>query len=1244
MRIRHSQALVWVSLVAAGCSSDAPTTTSSALSSLSTARSTRAIAQVAGPRALGPDARAVVASADARGVPRFVFVGGAPAPRAAAASHDAAARWHAGRYASLYGLTPAALGTAYVHDTLDTGRGGIIVRFRQRVDGLPVIDTELKVVMTRGHELVALSGSLHAAATPTAGLRRAPFALADEDALAAALAEVTGVATSPNTFVLVSRDSGGFDHYEPAAPLAVDFGRAARVRRVLAPAGALLEPAFEIELDVAERGSVSPVAHRVVVAGDSGKVLARRQLTVSESYQYRVWADPTAPNNPPMDGPMENATPHPTGNPDGFVPDWVAPGLFSMEGFNTNPDGGSDPWLPDGATESTGNNVDAYADHFSPDGFSDGDLRATVTGDRVFDRVYDVLLDPVDSDAQIMAAVIQIFYTTNWMHDFWYDSGFDEAAGNAQQDNYGRGGADGDALRIEAQDTRGQQTNNANMSTFGDGSSPRMQMYLWSGEITEIGETTLTVTAPSSIAGDYPARTPEFGSNDELFASGDIVLVDDGMSASTACEGIVNDVTGKIALIDRGSCTFVSKAAAAQGAGAIGVIIANNNMDSPDALPPLGGDDDSIAIPVLGVSFNTGATFKGELATGVTADMNKAGIIEGLRRDGTIDNGIVAHEWGHYIHNRLVACGSQQCGGQGEGWGDFMALHLLMREGDDLDGVYAVAGYSTAILGDSHYFGIRRVPYSVNFDKNALTFRHIQEGEELPDHPMNGGGFNNAEVHNAGEIWASMMFEAMIALLKESEGSTPRYSWTEGHRRTADYVVGGMMAAPTSPTFTEQRDGILAAAAAADRDDLIVVASAFARRGAGTGAVSPPSDSSDLVGVVESYVVKGDLAFGGAAIAEGAASCDADGVLDAGEAGAITVDVLNTGVATLTNAQVTLAADTAALSFPDGDTFAVGNLEPFASATVEVPVALADDVASMQAIGITVTVTDAEAATPEVEVSLSLRVDYDEAAEVSATDDVETETLAWDLDSDADLGAVDPWRRAQEPDSVNHVLFGPDPGSQADERAVSPALQVSADTAFVVTFDHRFKFEASSSPFGGGEVTYWDGGVIEISTDGGATWDDVSTYVDPGYGGTLTDSSGNPLGGRLAFVDESAGYPAMSSLSLDFGDALAGQTVQLRFRIGADGAVGDVGWEIDNLAFAGIDNTPFGSLGEDQCMGGGADPDAGPVGPGADAGPGGSGDGDGGGCGCRTSASSPATSTLLLLLGVTALLRRRRRR
>lgn len=75
------------------------------------------------------------------------------------------------------------------------------------------------------------------------------------------------------------------------------------------------------------------------------------------------------------------------------------------------------------------------------------------------------------------AAITNLFYWNNLMHDVWYQYGFNEVSGNFQQNNYGRGGQGNDYVYADAQD--GSGTNNANFATPPDGSNPRMQMFLW---------------------------------------------------------------------------------------------------------------------------------------------------------------------------------------------------------------------------------------------------------------------------------------------------------------------------------------------------------------------------------------------------------------------------------------------------------------------------------------------------------------------------------------------------------------------------------------------------------------------------------------------------------------------------------------------------------------------------------------------------------------------------------------------
>src|SRR5262249_36615412 len=151
------------------------------------------------------------------------------------------------------------------------------------------------------------------------------------------------------------------------------------------------------------------------------------------------------------------------------------------------------------------------------------------------------------------------------------------------------------------------QRNNANMSTPADGFSPRMQIYVWSGPETR----TLTITPGNTTPATGSAS---FGAtNFDLTA--DVILADDGMgTTSDACTALTNNVTGKIVLVDRGSCTFVTKARSVQTAGGLGMIVANNAAGTTP--PGLGGADPTITIPVMSVTQADGATLKTLLTQG----------------------------------------------------------------------------------------------------------------------------------------------------------------------------------------------------------------------------------------------------------------------------------------------------------------------------------------------------------------------------------------------------------------------------------------------------------------------------------------------------------------------------------------------------------------------------------------------------------------------------------------------------
>ena len=75
-------------------------------------------------------------------------------------------------------------------------------------------------------------------------------------------------------------------------------------------------------------------------------------------------------------------------------------------------------------------------------------------------------------------SVLPIFYT---LLTGYCRYGFDEVSGNFQQYNFGRGGAENDAVIANAQD--GSGFNNANFMTPPDGQNGRMRMYLWNSDL-----------------------------------------------------------------------------------------------------------------------------------------------------------------------------------------------------------------------------------------------------------------------------------------------------------------------------------------------------------------------------------------------------------------------------------------------------------------------------------------------------------------------------------------------------------------------------------------------------------------------------------------------------------------------------------------------------------------------------------------------------------------------------------------
>jgi hypothetical protein len=127
------------------------------------------------------------------------------------------------------------------------------------------------------------------------------------------------------------------------------------------------------------------------------------------------------------------------------------------------------------------------------------------------------------------------------------------------------------------------------------------------------GTATATITTPGAggllftvnngpLAGSYDAIAAAFGGafTTTAITSDTVVILDDDTTgdANDACDPILNgaDLSGKIAIARRGACAFTDKVIAAQNAGAIAVIVVNNQPGGPIVM---GGDNPDITIPAL---------------------------------------------------------------------------------------------------------------------------------------------------------------------------------------------------------------------------------------------------------------------------------------------------------------------------------------------------------------------------------------------------------------------------------------------------------------------------------------------------------------------------------------------------------------------------------------------------------------------------------------------------------------------
>ncbi len=135
--------------------------------------------------------------------------------------------------------------------------------------------------------------------------------------------------------------------------------------------------------------------------------------------------------------------------------------------------------------------------------------------------------------------------------------------------------------------------------------------------------------------------------------------------------------------------------------------------------------------------------------------------------------------------------------------------------------------------------------------------------------------------------------------------------------------------------------------------------------------------------------------------------------------------------------------------------------------------------------------------------------------------------------------------------SPTHAWYVPDDAGVTDTRLwTTEPVMVGGGSE--LTFWHRYQFEGDN----------YDGAVLEISSDAGESWDDLGAYITAnGYNGTISTSYSNPLSGREGWTGDMTTW---TKTTVDLS-SFAGQEVIIRWRLGCDTSVSDIGWYIDDV-------------------------------------------------------------------------------
>ncbi len=487
-------------------------------------------------------------------------------------------------------------------------------------------------------------------------------------------------------------------------------------------------------------------------------------------------------------------------------------------------------------------------------------------------------------------------------------------------------------------------------------------------------------------------------------------------------------------------------------------------------------------------------------------------------RDGDVDNGIIAHEYAHGISNRLTGSGSGCLGNgeqMGEGWSDYYSLMYTQN--------WATSNLNTGFTVPR---GIGT--YAAN---QPITGLGIRTQRYCTDFTVNNRSYAasiSTSQHTRGEIWCATLWDMTWGIINQVGSINPNLfnaAGVGGNSIALKLVTEGMKLQPCSPGFISGRDAILQA------DQILyggvyrcTILEAFRRRGMGLGASQ--GSSSSVTDQIPSFTNSG-----GATLQ----------LLQGG-----TVSTLEGQNITYTN-RVKADACTGFTNYtltdtlPTNVTYVSGGTYNSANRVVSFSVT--------QGAGTTVDynfVVNVNAGTYFAPTTLlSEPVPATMPATWTATTTVPAGGNLWTVSTLQTNSAPNAFFSLNEVISTDKRL----------ELTSEIAIPTGASVYPKLSFAHRFNTEDG-----------WDGGVVEISTNGGTTWTDLgANMLVNKYNGSLGAGAGNNLVNRAAFTGS---IPAFINTTINLSP-YNGQTAKIRFRFASDdntaGTGSPTGWFVDDI-------------------------------------------------------------------------------